>query len=201
LRGDQHPDPLVEIIRQQSCEAELTQAFGRVRGVNRTARDPVQIDVLTSAQLPVVADESLLWNQGTAGLGGWIETAVEGVVILDSPADSVRLFPNVWANEKAAKREPPPSDFRDTSLYNNSLKGFVPEIPTSRFVTYRPAGRGQQTRRAWFDLALIPDPRAWLEARLGALPSCEVSGAAADTGVGDDVSGYWSAQASMAEKR
>ena len=39
---DQHPDPFVESIRWQICEAELIQALGRSRGINRTARQPAR---------------------------------------------------------------------------------------------------------------------------------------------------------------
>ena len=34
---DQHPDPLAEAVRWQVCKAELLQAIGRGRGVNRSA--------------------------------------------------------------------------------------------------------------------------------------------------------------------
>jgi putative DNA primase/helicase len=45
---------------------------------------------------------------------------------------------------------------------------------SSSVVAYRPAGTGQKDRRARFDLGLIPDPRAWLEQRLGPLAHFEV---------------------------
>ena len=41
-------------------------------------------------------------------------------------------------------------------------------------VSYRPTGNGQQMRRASFDLSLIPEPRLWLEERLGVLAQFEV---------------------------
>jgi hypothetical protein len=43
-------------------------------------------------------------------------------------------------------------------------------------VTYRPTGAGQKDRQARFDLTLIPDPRSWLEARLGPLAHVEMLG-------------------------
>src|SRR3954452_18261976 len=49
------------------------------------------------------------------------------------------------------------------------VKGFGGEMPPWSVLSYRPRGRGQQTRRAWFNLNIIPNPRAWLEDRLGLL--------------------------------
>lgn len=48
--------------------------------------------------------------------------------------------------------------------------------PSSSVVTYRPIGAGQKDRQARFDLVLIADPRAWLEARLGPLAHFEMLG-------------------------
>ena len=45
---------------------------------------------------------------------------------------------------------------------------------SSSVLAYRPAGAGQKDRQARFDLGLIPDPRAWLEQRLGPLVHFEV---------------------------
>jgi len=46
-----HPDPLVEALRWQACEAEVIQAVGRVRAVRRTAANPVVVRILTSTPL------------------------------------------------------------------------------------------------------------------------------------------------------
>ena len=43
--GEVHADPTAEAIRWSICEAELIQAMGRGRGVNRTAENPLQIDL------------------------------------------------------------------------------------------------------------------------------------------------------------
>jgi hypothetical protein len=78
-RGDRHPDPTVEAVRWQSCGGELLQALGRVRGVNRTAGNPVQIDILTNVALPVTADEVMTW--ATAAAGEETEMLAEGVML------------------------------------------------------------------------------------------------------------------------
>ena len=46
-----HPDERVEAIRWLICEAEVQQAIGRVRGVRRTADDPVLVIVLNGVDL------------------------------------------------------------------------------------------------------------------------------------------------------
>ena len=53
-----HPDPLAEAVRWGICEAELIQALGRGRGVNRTAEDPLHIDLLCNVPLPIAVDEA-----------------------------------------------------------------------------------------------------------------------------------------------
>ena len=65
--GEVHADPTAEAIRWSICEAELIQAMGRGRGVNRTAENPLQIDLLTDVVLPVTVDELIDWHDLCAG--------------------------------------------------------------------------------------------------------------------------------------
>ena len=62
LPGEVHVDPTAEAIRWSICEAELIQAMGRGRGVNRTAEKPLQIDLLTDVVLPVTVSELIGWR-------------------------------------------------------------------------------------------------------------------------------------------
>jgi hypothetical protein len=52
VKGDQHPDEFCEAIRWQICEAELVQAFGRARAINRTEETPLDVDLLFNTVLP-----------------------------------------------------------------------------------------------------------------------------------------------------
>jgi putative DNA primase/helicase len=97
---DKHPDQTVEAIRQQVCEAEIVQAVGRARGVNRTAVAPVQIDILGDVVLPVTVDEAPVWDE--AAFGDKVEMLAEGAVI-ESPTDMARVWPAVWATAEAAR--------------------------------------------------------------------------------------------------
>jgi putative DNA primase/helicase len=173
---DKHPDPLTEACRSQVCEAELVQAIGRGRGVNRTAADPLDVHILADVCLPITVDEVAEWS--AEGVNAADEMAAEGV-ILKSPADMARAFPALWKNPKAARDwlDKRPERFLSTYPYEKlSNKEKATQIcPAPRWleIAYRPPGRGQQTRRAAFDPAAVPDPRRWLEERLGPLTHYE----------------------------
>ena len=72
-------------------------------------------------------------------------------------------FPDLWPTRDAAKKD---AQRRGTNcyyriLYNSEMS------PSSAVVSYRPEGAGRKLRSATFDLTIIPDPEAWLTARLG----------------------------------
>ena len=63
VEAERHPDPLVEMMRWRVCEAELIQAIGRGRGVNRTEADPLQVDLINTVPLPdIMIDEVVTWD-------------------------------------------------------------------------------------------------------------------------------------------
>jgi putative DNA primase/helicase len=147
--GDQHPDPEVEAIRWQIHEAELVQALGRGRAVNRTAANPLDADLLFDTALPITVDKVERWQPPSL----LIETAIEGVM-LTSRIDLVTLWPHLWPNDTAARR---------------SLQHGIPNLPGFERVEYQLAGPKMNRRVGYFDRERIPEPRAWLEARLGRL--------------------------------
>jgi Bifunctional DNA primase/polymerase, N-terminal/Primase C terminal 2 (PriCT-2) len=148
-KGDLHPDPEVEAIRWQIHEAELVQALGRGRGVNRTAVNPLDADLLFDTALPVTVDEVKRWQPPSL----LIETAVEGVM-LTAECDLMKLWPQLWPNRTAATR---------------TLKASVPKLPGFERVEYQLAGSKMKQRIGFFDTQIIPNPRAWLSTRLGRL--------------------------------
>jgi hypothetical protein len=165
---DQHPDDLAEAIRYQICEAELVQAIGRGRGVNRTAETPLDVDILADVVLPVTVDEVQEWEAP----GHEVEMVAEGIW-LESPADMARAWPDVWATAKAAR------DWLCANSVEFPLIVYVYQgkIDTVRFqhVRYQLAGPKQHWHVAWVDPAVVPDARSWLEARLGPLSGYEVT--------------------------
>ena len=110
-------------------EAELVQALGRGRAVNRTEQTPLAIDLLFNTCLPVTVDEVNNWVAPSP----LIETAREGVM-LTSPVDMVRIWPDLWRNTKAAKR---------------TIAMRVPNLPGFQRFTYQPNGPKLKTRVAY----------------------------------------------------
>jgi putative DNA primase/helicase len=148
-KGDQHPDPDVEAIRWQIHEAELVQALGRGRAVNRTAATPLDADLLFDTCLPITVDEVVPWTVPSL----LIETAIDGVM-LTAECDLMKCWPTLWPNRTAASR---------------TLRQGIPKLPGFEPVEYQLVWPKMNKRVAYFDRAIISDPRAWLEARLGQL--------------------------------
>ncbi len=166
VMGEHHPDPIAEAIRWNISEAELVQALGRGRGVNRTAESPLQIDLLTDIVLPITADEVIDWANLVPSRTDMM--AARGVV-LDNAADRARCFPDLWPNYEAARKD---GQRTGTNCYYRIF--YNSEMSrSSAAVTYRPEGSGQKIRSAMFNLDLISDPAAWLTERLGPLADCE----------------------------
>jgi len=147
--SDHHPDPDVETVRFQIHEAELVQALGRARGVNRTMANPLDVDLLFDTPIPITVDQVERWQPPNL----LIETAIDGVM-LTSPRDLVKLWPTLWPNRKLAFR---------------TLQQGVPTLPGFEPVEYQLAGAKMKKRVGYFNLTLIPDPHSWLKEKLGPL--------------------------------
>jgi len=167
LAMEEHADPIAEAVRWCICEAELIQAMGRGRGVNRTAATPLEIDLLTDVVLPVTVDALVPWSDLRPTRRDLM--ALTGIV-LENAADMADCFPELWSSAAAARQDRSRSVtncyYRD--LYNSQMSH------SSAEVTYRPEGAGHRARTARVDLSSIPDPEAWLTNRLGPLASFEM---------------------------
>jgi hypothetical protein len=134
-RGDRHLDPMAESVRKQIVEAELIQAIGRSRAVNRTAATPLDIDLLFASALEdILAESAPDW----ATPSRLIDTAVSDGIMLTSPTDMTRAFPDIWPTRGAAEW---------------TLKEGIPELPGFQIVTYQPPGGRQKKRQAYANLA------------------------------------------------
>ncbi len=164
LQGEFHADPTAEAIRWSICEGELIQAMGRGRGVNRTAKTPLAIDLLTDTVLPVTVCEVVKWPDLRPARRDLM--AARGVV-LENAADMAVCFPDLWNTTVAARQD------RARSVTNGYYKTFYNSqmSRSSVAVTYQPKGAGKKPRSAVFDLDLIADPQSWLSARIGPLAS------------------------------
>jgi hypothetical protein len=109
VRAERHPDPQAELMRRSVCEAELIQAIGRVRAVNRTAEDPVQIDIINQVPLPdIVVNEVVEWDEAQPDP----RAVIAGRHGLLLPADNPKgiwpliatLLPDLYKSASAAKQ-------------------------------------------------------------------------------------------------
>jgi hypothetical protein len=143
---DKHDDPLSEHMRYQTTEGELMQASGRDRAHRRTDANPLNKVIVTDVVLPITVNAVRFWKPPSL----LIETAWRDGVMLTSPVDMVKL----WPNTRAADR---------------TLEQGVPVLPRFVEVTYQRPGPKQKLRTGYFDTAGGLDPVAWLEERFGPL--------------------------------
>jgi putative DNA primase/helicase len=104
VEGAEHPDPRAEAVRLAICEAGLIQAIGRGRGVNRTADNPLEIDILTNIVLPIEVDELTTWEHIQPTHAEVMRS--RGAVPL-SYADMVAAYPDLFPSPMALNRENP----------------------------------------------------------------------------------------------
>lgn len=180
LQGEFHADPTTEAIRWSICEGELIQAMGRGRGVNRSAKTPLLIDLLVDTVLPVTVREVVKWSELCPSRR---DLMVARGVVLTNTADMATCFADLWASREIAKKDTQRTGtFGYYKIFYNSQMS-----PSSMEVTYQPKGVGKKPRHAIFDLSMIPDPEAWLIARVGPLASYAAIPTAAPTKVASDV--------------
>lgn len=136
---DQHPDPTAEAVRWQICEAELVQALGRGRGVNRTAATPLDIDILADVCLPLTVHEVCQWEAPPEV----VEMMAEGIA-LTSLVDMAKAWPAIWPNERAARRTleslqglcpdvQPEAPNRRTNSLIRVYQGLCPDVRSSEY--------------------------------------------------------------------
>jgi hypothetical protein len=100
VEGPFHPDPRAEWVRWAMCEVGLVQAVGRGRGVNRTADNPLQIDILTNVVLPLEVDEVTTWDRIQPGAARVMRAA--GAVPIGY-ADMARAYAHLFPSADAAR--------------------------------------------------------------------------------------------------
>ena len=174
--NDRHPDPLAEAVRYQICEAELEQAIGRGRAVNRTAETPLQIDILTDVCLPVVVDEPVRWEEVAPDK---IEEMICRGLVTSSRSVAARLYPDLWKSAGALKKA---VERKAAVQVESGKKGHSPIInyiwgksrftsPPRLFVSGLCKLSSGSQRATIFPFAFIPflvsNPQSWLEERLG----------------------------------
>lgn len=172
---DAHPDETCERIRSGIAEAEVMQAIGRGRGVQRGPESPLDVIVLTDCVLPIPVDEIISDAPFTQRTLADEMLAMGGVAFEDAGA-AFAAYPGFWPNYEAAKK----AMQRDSALpvADESLA----------LVQFKRAGNGRRMSHAVVDLKMVADAHATLEAMLGALAHFEIINASAEPETADTVS-------------
>jgi hypothetical protein len=141
--------PDMEAVRAATADAAAIQNIGRTRPINRGADNPTTIHVLANVLLPMPLNRLVRWQD--VRLTPIQRMAARGLV-LTSPSDMTAFFPDLFSTRRAAKwaLEVFPAVFPMSTIPIGGTAG-----NTLSEYRYRPAGRGQQTRRA-----LVADWRA-----------------------------------------
>ena len=168
--GDRHPDPVAEAVRWQIAEAEVMQAVGRARAVNRTAADPVVIEVWNGLALPLTVDEVMPWEKVPQGYEA--DMVADGMA-LSSPSDMAAAWPRAWGTAAAARQwlnrstsvQSPIENILYRALDACELSGAAPPRPAP--FRYKHPGARQKWRFGWYLPDVVGDPFVWLESRLG----------------------------------
>lgn len=165
VEADRHPDPTAEAVRRAICGGELMQIAGRARGVNRTAADPVEVVIFGNVPVPGLAIDALeTWNAPTIddemlARGAWIESASDAAAIYGWTAKAIE-----GRRDQERPRRLSPFPYKELSYEKGDNLALV---------SYQRSGPGRSRKSALVDLRTHPDPRAWLESRLGRLAHFE----------------------------
>jgi len=161
-----YADPDLEALRTAITESEVIQAIGRGRGVNRDADSPLTVFILADVALPLPLARLVSWD--SVRLDVLARMAARGRVLF-SPSDAAKAYPDLFPSVKAAehaigraRRDFPPIPLRRVLLGKWGGNRLTE-------VEYRPAGRGQQERRALVAPELLKGFAAWLANLIGPL--------------------------------
>jgi hypothetical protein len=170
------------MVRQAITWSAIEQAIGRVRGVNRTATDPVEVYlIIHDVVVPGIEVDEVV------EFGNLEPDAIDQMLARgwepQMPADAAKLHPDLFPSREAAKK----AYQRDRLRTGKGARG--PRLGTSSGISLytrgsphppcvallfqpsgrgqlplQPSGRGQLPRYCIVDPVKVPDPRAVLEA-------------------------------------
>jgi hypothetical protein len=164
-----YAEPTLEALRVAITDAEVIQAIGRGRGVNRDGNSPLSVFVFADVVLPLPVARLVRWvDIGPDVIGRMIARGVA----LFSPADAAKAYPDLFPSPDAArmalKRAAAERQSIRTFPYGYLFIGECSDALLTK-ISYRPCGDGQKTRHALVAKTHIESIRAWLEELLGPL--------------------------------
>jgi hypothetical protein len=154
--------------------AQLIQAAGRGRGVNRSESEPLDVFIFGSDSIPPLEfDEMRRWDEIEPDI--LADMVYEGLV-MTSPADTLKMLRQLFENgatvdaaRMAMRRAGITPDLANIPPIYISYGECSPNAQGWRRVKYRPVGRGQQTRIAFAHPSRLATLKADLESALGPL--------------------------------
>lgn len=161
----EHEDPKAELMRAAVCDDEVIQAIGRGRGVNRTAANPLEVQVLADVALPLIHDSVVLWDSVKPDL---MQMMLLAGLAVDSPADAAALHPELFDTVAAADHA-----FRRAGFNRQNPIGTTYREMAVKSARYRRAGRGRSWQRAWWTSGTADKVQLRLEQTLGFLEGWE----------------------------
>jgi hypothetical protein len=166
VEADAHPDPRVEAVRRQICEAEIVQAVGRGRPARRSAERPLKVILLTSVPLPLTVHH--LTNKDALMPDPIELLAARGAVPVEPWADLAEAYPDLFASADAARMT-----ISRTLSPNKPLKealiGVCSELQEIRYRRRRPNQRAVTGTLVYHPVRI--DPALWLTEHL---PGAEI---------------------------
>jgi hypothetical protein len=179
-------DPDAEMVRQAITYAAIEQAIGRVRGINRTANNPVEVYLIIHDVVApnIEIDEVVEFGDLEPGA---IDHMIDRGLILQMPTDASKVWKDLFPSRSAAKmayrraglsiRKCPPGPGPRVRLVTSpgiSISTRRCDQPPWAALAFQSRGRGQVPRLALVNLLKFPDPRAVLVAALGPLVKFEI---------------------------
>lgn len=157
----EHEDPKAELLRKAVCDDEVIQAIGRGRGVNRTADNPLEVQVLADVALPLIHDRVMTWESIVPDV---LQRMLLAGIAVDSPADAAALHPMLFSSSNQAKMMFNRTVFGCQNPIGNSYREM-----TLKSAHYLRGGRGRSWQRAWWLSGSADDARLCLEQSVGCL--------------------------------
>jgi hypothetical protein len=164
-----YAEPTLEALRVAITDAEVIQAIGRGRGVNRDGNSPLSVFVFADVVLPLPVARLVRWVDIRPDVIG--RMIARGVALF-SPADAAKAYPDLFRSPDAArmalKRAAAERQSIRTFPYGYLFIGECSDALLTK-ISYRPCGNGQKTRHALVSKTHIESIGGWLEDRLGPL--------------------------------
>lgn len=143
------------------CDDEMIQAIGLGRGVNRTADNPLRVQVLADVALPLIHDGVLAWETVVPDI---VQRMLLAGVAVDSPTDAAALLAGLFGSVEPAKKA-----FQRMGFGGHFPIGISYREMSLKSARYRRAGRGRSWQTCWWIDGNAADMRLRLDGVLGAL--------------------------------